>query len=413
MLWFSPPPRSVATAVFLCGLFCSLCCFPQHLYAQEEFEVEHEWPFWLRGLVDVRIARGGKASSWTDRGPGKIRYGGRSTQKGIKRVTRIALSQLALEAGGILPWGIVPRVQLNWETDVSHDDRPLLIEAYLRKEWGDWGQGWGLQTGVMNLPFSLEHTGPASTPLYTLTPSALNTWMWEEARLVGIEAEWWRVVKETRLSILAGMGFGPDQLGHMMAVRGWILSDYMTGINSDLPLPERGMHVSVFDERDHRPAIYALITVSEPRQWGEVMLGYMDNLGDLGTAGVWETRFGTIGAALHPLNRVEVLAQYLLGTTRVRQSPCDISFSAFYALVSLHYRSHRFSARYDSFRTNERDHAPSYREDGDAVTLAYLFEIGLHHRVGFEYTVVHSHRSGSFLADPSDNGWQLSYRFRY
>jgi len=160
------------------GLFF-FCWVPPYAHGQGEFEVERERPFWLRGLLDVRVARGGKVPSWTDRGLGKARYGGRSTVQGFERVTRIALSQLTLEVGGTLPWGIVPHAQLSWETDIDDDDRPLLVEAYLRKEWGEWEKGWGVQTGVMNIPFSLEHTGPAVTPQYTLTPSALNTWLWE------------------------------------------------------------------------------------------------------------------------------------------------------------------------------------------------------------------------------------------
>lgn len=406
--------RAVPAAAFLLGSLCWLCGVPPHAWCQDEFEVEQEPPVWLRGLLDVRVVRGGRASSWTDRGPGKTRYGGRTAAQGLERVTRLALAQLALEAGGILPWGIVPHAQLNWEPDISHDDRPLLIEAYLRKEWGAWERGWGLQAGVMNVPFSLEHAGPAATPLYTLTPSALNSWVWEEARLVGVEGEWWHLgAHEFRLSVIAGMGFGNDEFGRMLALRGWVLSDYLPGVNSDLPLPARGQRMAVFNERDHRPALYTLFTLQAPRNWGQVILGYFDNLGDQGTEGVWETRFGTVGAALHPLARVEFLSQYMVGTGRVRNRPTDIAFSAFYSLLSVQYRGHRVSARYDVFRTGNRDRPPSFREHGDGVTLAYLFEFGLHHRVAFEYIFLHSRRPAVRPPDPSDGGWQLSYRFRY
>lgn len=382
--------------------------------ARCQYEVEQEKPFWLRGLLDVRVARGGRAPSWTDGGPGKARYGGRSTSRGFERVTRPSLSQLALEAGATLPWGMVARAQLNWATDIDDDDRPLLIEAFLRKEWGGWEKGWGVQAGVMNPPLSLEHTGPAWTPHYTLTPSAVSTWLWEELRVVGIEAEWWRAtVRGMRLSLLAGAGFGPDQGGRLLALRGWVLSDALAGVNSDLPLPQRGEQLSVFDERDHRPALYALVTLSEPQERAELRLGYFDNLGDQRTQGVWETRFGTFGTVLRPFARLELLAQYMTGLTQVRGAACDISFSAFYALLSYGYRGHRVSARYDVFHSGDHDGASFYRERGDGVTLAYLFEFGLHHRVGFEYMFLHSRRPMLFRADPSDGGWQLSYRFRY
>ncbi|MGE0685079.1 MAG: hypothetical protein AB7P69_29730, partial [Candidatus Binatia bacterium] len=57
-----------------------------------QYEVEQESRVWLRGLLDVRVARGGRAPSWMDGGAGKSRYGGRSTSLGFERVTRLALS---------------------------------------------------------------------------------------------------------------------------------------------------------------------------------------------------------------------------------------------------------------------------------------------------------------------------------
>ncbi|MGH8007372.1 MAG: hypothetical protein ACREQ3_10215 [Candidatus Binatia bacterium] len=382
--------------------------------AWSQYEIEQERPFWLRGLLDVRIARGGRAPSWMDRGPGKTRYGGRATPEGLNKITRFTLAQLALEVGGTLPWELTSHAQMNLETAADDEDRPLLIEAYLRKEWGEWGKGWGLQTGVMNIPFSLEHTGPAWTSPYTLTPSALNTWLWEEIRLVGVEGEWWRVTSGgLRLGLLAGAGFGPDQLGKLLAVRGWVLSDYLSGVNGDLPLPQRGERLSVFDERDHRPAVYLWFTASDSQNRGELRFGYFDNLGDQGTRGVWETRFGTLGAIVHPLARMDLLVQYLVGETRTRSTPSDSALSAFYALLSYHYRGHRLSARYDVFRVGDLDGAHATRERGDGVTLAYFFEFGLHHRVGVEYTFLYSRRPARLRSDPSDDGWQLSYRFRY
>ncbi len=375
-----------------------------------QYEVEEESPVWVRGLLDVRIARSGRSSSWTSRGPGKTRYGGRETA----RATRLSVSQLALELGAALPWDMVARAQLNWDPDGYTNDRPLLIEAYLRKEWGEWAQGWGLQTGVMNMPFSLEHTGPAWTPQYTLTPSALNSWLWEEGHLVGIEGEWWRVIQSRlRLGLLLGSGFGQDQAGHLLAVRGWVLSDALHGVNSDLPLPARGQHVPAFDEQDNRPSIYAWLTVRDLRRQAELGIGYFDNLGDQDERGVWGTRFGTLGVILHPLPQVDFVSQYLVGEARHRPCRCGVSFHAFYALLSWHHRSHRISARYDVFRTHNQDGLPNYRDRGDAVTLAYLFEFGLQHRVGFEYIFVQSRHAQPFRSSPSDDGGQLSYRFRY
>ena len=117
-------------------------------------------------------------------------------------------------------------LQLNVQPDVADGYDPWLIEAFVRKEWGDQADGWGLQTGMMSVPFSLEHVGPAWSPEYSISASALNRWLWEEINLAGIEGDWWH---DTRAACgsgcLVGAGYGPDQLGRLLALRGWTMGD--------------------------------------------------------------------------------------------------------------------------------------------------------------------------------------------
>ncbi len=217
--------------------------------ASAQYDVEPEERFWLRTLLDVRIARGPAAPSWTDSGPGKTRYGGRSTDSGFEHVTRIELAQLAIEAGAALPGDLRAQVQLNVQNDVAGNYTPWLVEAILRKEWGEAAGGWGLQAGVMNLPFSLEHIGAAWSPERTISASALNSWLWEDISLAGVEGEWWRDTQGgLRLGVLAGVGYGPDLFGRLLALRGWVMGDAQGGINGDLPLPN-GTRTDIFDER--------------------------------------------------------------------------------------------------------------------------------------------------------------------
>jgi hypothetical protein len=111
---------------------------------------------------------------------------------------------------------------------------------------------------------------------------------------------------------------------------------------------------------------------------------------------------------------IDIVAQYLTGTARVLAPPNDSSMRAFYALVSHHYKRPRITVRYDSFALHDLDGGPiTTRERGEGVTVAYLVQFGLRHRVGIEYTSLNSRRPASALADPSPDGVQLSYRFRY
>lgn len=398
---------SIALSLLACGLA------PLAAHAQYDDVDEQNSSVWLRALIDVRVARGPGFASWTDSGPGKLRYGGQSRDAGFEHVTRAELATLAVQFGASLPWGIRAQAQANVQPDIADSYEPWLVEAFLRREWGGEESGWGLQAGLAGNPFSLEHVGPAWTTAYALSASALDNWMWEEISLAGVEAEWWRQAgRGPRLGIVVGAGYGPDQMGRLLALRGWVIGDGLSGLNSDLPLPN-GTRTDIFDERDDRPAAYALVTLSDPRERGALKVGYFDNRGDQNADGSWSTHFMTIGSVLHPLPSLDVVVQYLRGKALVRDTTNDSSLRAFYALLSYRYRSHRATVRYDEFRLGDLDGGNSTAERGDGITAAYAFEWGLRHRIGVEYTWLDSTRPGSTPSERSHDGWQLSYRFRY
>ena len=107
--------------------------------------------------------------------------------------------------------------------------------------------------------------------------------------------------------------------------------------------------------------------------------------------------------------------QYLIGKTNDAQPGRSTARSRRSIRSSCYrWRGHRISVRYDNFRVqDDRNAAPFNRERGCAFTVAYLFEFWLRHRIGFEYIIPDSHRPDRAAPDPSDDGWQLSYRFRY
>lgn len=401
-----PAPLRLAALALILG-----CVLPPQALAQ--YDVESEDRVWFRALLDVRLARGGESPSWTDSGPGKTRYGGRFTDSGAERVTRFDLAEFALEAGASLPGGWSAEAQLNVQPDIAGDYNPWIVEALIRKEWGEHEGGWSLQGGVMTIPFSLEHNGAAWSPENTISASALNSWLWEEFSVAGVEAEWWIETENSlRLGVLGGVGYGPDLFGRLLALRGWTMGDGVGGVNGDLPLPN-GTRTDIFDERDDRPAAYGWITIGDAKERAALKFGYLDNMGDQGETGVWHTRIGTVGATLRPHPSVDVVVQYLDGEARVRDPANDSDLSAFYALVSYRYRDHRFSIRYDDFRVDDVDGGNPTSESGDGVTAAYFFQWGLRHRIGFEHIWLDSRRPADAPVELSSDGWQISYRFRY
>ena len=389
--------------------FCCMLPFPAHA----QYEVEQQKSVWLRALLDVRLVNGGPAPSWTDRGPGKMRYGG-SDETGFRSSTRFVLAQVALQIGATLPGDLRAQAQVNVEPDIADGYHPWLIEAILRREWGSADRGWGIQSGVMKVPFSLEHVGPAWSPELTISASGLNSWIWEDISLAGAEGERWYTTRSgIKLGALVGAGFGGDQIGRLLALRGWAIGDALGGINGDLALPGRRERTDIFNVRDRRPTLYSWLSLGDAGEIAAMKLGVLDNTGDESTTGVWHTHFSVAGLELHPNPRIDLLAQYLDGVARVRAPPNSSSLSAFYVLLSPHYKQQRISLRYDSFRVHDLDRGPSTSEHGHATTVSYLVQVGLRNRIAFEYIWMNSHRDATGSLNPTPAGWQISYRFRY
>ena len=113
---------------------------------------------------------------------------------------------------------------------------------------------------------SLENTESLWQSPYTVTLSALNTWIGEEVRLTGLDA---MIVRKTgggdRFE-LAGAVFGVNEpAGALLAWRGWSFGDRLTSAGERLPLPplpsfEPGQAFA--DQQDRTQPIDDLDTVS-------------------------------------------------------------------------------------------------------------------------------------------------------
>ena len=243
--------------------------------------------------------------------------------------------------------------------------------------------GWGLQAGLTSTPFSLEHIGPAWTPEYALSASALDNWLWEEISLAGIEGEWWHAGERgPRLGLVVGAGFGPDQLGRLLALRGWVIGDGLSGLNSDLPLPN-GTRTDIFDERDDRPAAYTLVTLSDPGERAALQGRLLrqsrrpERRRRPGTRTSRRSARSCIRCRISTSSSSICAAKRGCATrpTTVRCAPSTrCSRIAIERIVS--------TVRYDEFRLDDLDGGNSTAERGDGITAAYAFEWGLRQRIG-------------------------------
>src|SRR6185503_13118203 len=85
-----------------------------------------------------------------------------------------------------------------------------------------------------------------------------------------------------------------------------------------------------------------------------------------------------------------------MGRTPDGQDAVNVPFATAYGLLSAPVGRHRFTVRYDWFRTRERDVLTAFdpnAEDGSAWTACYIFEATAHQRVAVEVIRVESDRA--------------------
>ncbi len=414
------------------------------LFAQEEAEINDsatneadEFPqISFGGLLDARFVRTDETGSWLDGELGKTRYG--SEDSGNSELLRLSQASLLISAAASDV--LSARLQINVDADPDELDvrngridlieafgsyRPVLSSSFRLR----------LRGGIFFPPVSLENRGPAWTTPYSITTSAINSWIGEEVRVAG--AEFGAVCSsggtEVSLSV-AAFGYN-DPAGTLLAWRGWALHDRQTGWNDHLPLagipalqpdglfPRQPHYVEPFREVDGRVGFYGSGAVRN--RYFELNGIYYDNRGEQtnfdGLQYAWKTDFGGAGIAVPVAENFEVLGQYMAGAGKMGfRSAVNIDFDSFYVLATARFDSHRISARYDDFSVDDQNAdlaADDNREDGNAWTLAYIFTVLEKHRLAFEVLRVKSARPSrtSMNLSPRQEEWlfQTSFRFQF
>jgi hypothetical protein len=216
--------------------------------------------------------------------------------------------------------------------------------------------------GATFLPTSLENVDALWENPYAISSSALNTWLGEELRPVGLDASYFRG------ALMAGATLfrGNDTLGALPPVRGWALHDRWTLLGEKAPVDDE-VFTSVSAETDARLGWSARAGWLGERFTGQYT--YFDNRSDglrYGDLYNWNTRFHIVGIG-YALGDWTFASEGGWGPTylvvRGRRFVSDIR--AIYLLVSRRLPRGRASVRVDSFYDGENDDA--------ALTLAYLF----------------------------------------
>ena len=380
--------------------------------------------FHFDGYADFRMIKPSNEGSWEDGELGKTRYGDRLPSPNFRFAEAIAQG-VAEVTPELMAIGVA-RIEPEQKTFFD------VLEAYVRYRpvsTSRWR--WTFKAGAFFPPISLENTELGWTSPWTLTPSAVNSWVGDELRTIGAEAKLeWRSEERTIAAYGSGYGWN-DPAGILLADRGWAMHDRPTGLIEQPRLPDviayqrnlpEPLHTYEFLEIDGTPGWYA------GGSWDETGLGHLDFLYYNNQANpkkiryqvAWDTRFWDVGASTH-IGPVTLLTQGMIGDTLIEPSPfftSDTDFAAAYLLAGWMISDDwRIAGRADVFSTSEDHTGRSLRmsEHGNALTFAVNYLPYDWLRLTAEALVINSWRPQRTLdamqAHFTETQFQLSARF--
>jgi hypothetical protein len=338
--------------------------------------------FDIDGFVDARLVAPPAAQSWTNGGPGQTRFGGGGELARFGDAAAVGSVLLTPELLGVVD------VQAHTTDQASID----LVEAYLRyRPVSTTPFRWSIKLGEFFPPLSLENDGVGWTSPWTLTPSAINSWIGEELRIIGSELHGeWRGETD-RIEASAAVFGANDPAGAILAARGWSLSDVTYGIGGRLREPDSVAYAEgndapyrydPFQQIGNRPGWYGDLTWRSA-EFGRFSIMRYDNdanpassVGDdeSGEFYAWHTRFWSAGAR-DDFGNVAVIGQVMSGTTDILPAPnydFATKFQAGYLLLGWKEGAWRPAVRFDVFATEQipRSYPWDHSEHGNALTLA-------------------------------------------
>jgi hypothetical protein len=347
--------------------------------------------------LDLRLLDSDGRRSFLDGGQGKLRFGDDRSGMRLGRL-RGAWTQ---------PLGEVFSAHLDATSWGDDDKNPVdLTEAYLEyRPYPRSGFRTRVRLGAFYPPMSLENRARGWQTPYTLTPSAITTWLGEELRTVGLEGqlEWLgtRTGHRIDLGLTAALFGWNDPAGTLLAQHGFVFSDRATtlfgraGEYSDATAPKEN---ELFHEIDDRAGFYvggqvryldrAILNVLHYDNRADPT-AYAPSLRDF----AWQTKFDAAAVRMETARDWTLLLQWLRGETYI--APAGVwlgwEYSSRSAMLVKSVGPHRLAVRYDDFEVEfEPNPNGPGNEDGHAWTAAYAFERGDNWRFMLEWLRVTS-----------------------
>ena len=326
-------------------------------------------------------------------GLGTLRFGGDESGVRLGRA-RFAISQSL---------GEVLSVHLDASSWGDRDKTPVgLTEAYLQyRPYPRAGLRVRVKAGAFYAPISLENRLSGWESPYTLSYSAIDSWLAEEVRTLGAEGQldWLgsRTGHDFDLGAVAGVFGWDDGAGAALAGGGFTLTDRQTVLWGRIGQPGvPPLHAAEpFRQMDGNAGAYGGL---EARYLDRVFLRFLryDNNANPGAVDAvthtvaWNTSFDSAGLRVDGGNGWTGIIQWLKGATYISPQGVDERwpFRASYVLLSKRFGRQTLSARYDKFEVDDAsatDGDDYGWQKGHAFTLAYIFQPGPRWRYTLEW----------------------------
>ncbi|MGH9140347.1 MAG: hypothetical protein ACRD3J_23670 [Thermoanaerobaculia bacterium] len=372
----------------------------------------------FHGYIAAREIYVNAQPSWLQSGVGRFDVGADSADD--HRFVNVDSAQLGFD------WMPATWLLLHADGVARHEQSGSLgKKAGIVQAYADvFNEHWRVRAGQFWLPTSRENTDPLWTSKYTITFSALNSWMAQEVRPIGADLQW----SPNFYITLGGTAFrGQDTMGTVLAGRGFTFGNYLSVYNENLPTPDLAPTRPFGADLDDKNGYSERIRVSLPER-AMIQFTHIDNRATVSPTEVkgqepWLTKFNIVGGELGSTGDNTLAAEWAKGSTEVGfpGGTFTMDFDTAYLLASHKFGTERLSARVERFKTNNSTYPPNdtARENGHAWTVAWMHEANVHTRTGIEYCRVDGDRPGvtTFYApritDGRTGGSTITIEYRY
>ena len=344
------------------------------------------------GIADLRLGVSSGENSWNEGGFGKTRFGGGDGGKTSVR-GQLASADLVWNPS-VDDFSMVLDLQYQPEQTHAVD----LAQAYLQYKPAPVNDlRLMARAGFFYPPISMEHEGYAGgawTVANTITPSAINSWVGEEGKVVGLEGSLRYTAFGNEVGATAGLFGDDDTSGTLLAFRGWALDD-VTGTATDrIGLPPMNSFIRVRQgqvtepvrELDGRVGYYGRIDWRLPSRLS-LNAFYYDNGGDMTSVQTplqwaWKTTFWNLGGRFDIDDKTWLIGQAMTGKTLMGFPHgdsvwVDVDFSSAYLMAVRALGPGALAVRGETFATGNdpASHVERYSETGWAATADYRYPV--------------------------------------